>query len=92
MEILMDLKEDWDIVIYFDGSRCEKSWGASGFFVTPQGVPIHYYFKLYFSCTNYDAKYEALILAIKTPKKSKLKKVKFIGDSLIIVNQVKGIF
>lgn len=80
------------MVVYFDGSICEQSRGASVVFITPQGVPIPYSFKLNFSCTNNNVEYEALILAIKLAIKLKWKKVKFIGDSLLIVNQVKGIF
>ena len=80
------------MVIYFDGSRCEQSEGVDVIFVTPQGVPIPYSFKLNFPCTNNNAKYEALILAIKTAIKLNLRKVKFIGDSLLIINQVKEIF
>lgn len=74
------------MVIYFDGSRCEQSGGAGIVFITPQGVPIPYYFKLNFSCTNNNVEYEALILAIKIAIKLKLKKVKFINDSLLIIN------
>jgi len=41
---------------------------------------------------NNNAKYEALIVAMKIDIKLKIKKVKFIGDSLLIVNQVKENF
>ena len=61
-------------------------------FVIPEWVPIPYSFKLNFPYTNNNAEYEALILAIKTAIQLKLKKVKFIGDSLLIINQVKEIF
>lgn len=40
---------------------------------------------------NNNIEYRDLILAIKIAIKLKLKRVKFIDDSLLIVNQVKGI-
>lgn len=92
MEMFSDLKEDWDMVIYFDGSICKKSGGVGVIFIMPQGVPIPYHFKINFPCINNNTKHEALILAIKIVMKLKLKKVKFIGNSLLIMNQVKGIF
>lgn len=36
------------MVVYFDGSRCEQSEVASVVFVTTQGIPIPYSFKLNF--------------------------------------------
>lgn len=39
MKILVDPKEDSNMIIYFDGSRCEESEGAGVVFVTPQGSP-----------------------------------------------------
>jgi len=74
MDVPIDLEDDWDMVIYFDGSRCEKSGHAGVVFITTQGVPIPYSFKLNFPCINNNAKYEALILAIKIAMKLKLKK------------------
>lgn len=69
----------------------QKSGGASVVFIAPQWVPIIYYFKLNFSCINNNVEYETLILAIRIIINIQQKKVKFIGDSLLIVNQVKGI-
>lgn len=92
LEVSIDPKEDWDMVIYFYGSRCDKSGGVGVVFIIPQGVPIPYSFKLNFPCINNNTEYESLILAIKTTMKLKSKRVKFIGDSLLIMNEVKRIF
>ena len=92
VDLPIELEEEWDMTIHFDGSKCEKGGGASVIFVTPQGIPIPYSFKLDFPCKNNNVEYEALILAIKIALKLKLRKVKFIIDSLLIVNQIKGIF
>jgi len=61
------------MVIYFDGSRCEKSGGAGIIFVTPQGVPIPY-FKLNFPCTNNIDKYEVCYISHKDSHKIETKK------------------
>lgn len=37
MKILVDLEEDWDMIIYFNGSTCKKSGGTSVIFIAPQG-------------------------------------------------------
>lgn len=80
------------MIIYFNGSKCKQGGGASVIFFTPQRISIPYSFKLYFPYTNNNAEYEALILAIKIILKLKLQKVKFIGDSLLIINQIKRNF
>jgi len=92
VDVPIELEDEWDMTIYFDGSKCEKGGGVGVIFVTPQGIPLPYSFKLDFPCTNNNAEYEALILAIKIALKLKLQKVKFIGDSLLIINQIKGTF
>jgi len=66
------LEDEWDMTIYFDESKCEKVGGAGVIFVTPQGTPLPYSFKLDFLCTNNNVEYEALILAIKIALKLKL--------------------
>ena len=92
IEMSVESEEDWAMFMYFDGYRCEQSGGADIVFITLQGVPIPHSFKLNFPCINNNAEYEALILAIKIAIKLKVRKVKFISDSLLIVNQFKGNF
>ena len=86
IEMLVEPEDDWDMTIQFDGSRCEQGIGAGVVFTTPQGIPIPYSFKLKFPCTNNNVEYEALILALKIAIKLRLKRIKIIGDSLLIVN------
>jgi len=92
VDVPIELEDEWDMTIYFNGYKCEKGGGAGVIFITPQGTSLPYSFKLDFPCTNNNVEYEALILAIKIALKLKLQKVKFIGDSLLIVNQIKGTF
>ena len=55
-------KDELDITLYFDGSKCEQGGGVGIIFNTPQGAPIPFSFKLKFPCTNNMEEYEALIL------------------------------
>jgi len=80
------------MIIHFDGSKYEKRGGSGVIFITLWGIPIPYSFKLEFPCTNNNAEYDALILAIKIALKLKLWKVKFIKNSLLIINQINEIF
>ena len=76
IEIPVEPEDDWDMTIQFDGSRCEQGGKAGVVFVTPQGIPIPYSFKLKYSCTNNNVQYEALILALKIVVKLKLKRIR----------------
>ena len=49
-------------------------------------------FKLYFECTNNVAEYESLILGINSLKTMKVKKITIFGDSLLVIDQVKGVY
>ena len=91
-EEFVDTKDELDITLYFDGSKCEQGGGAGIVFITPQGAPIPLSFKLKFPCTNNMAEYEALVLGLQTTIKLNFKKIKIIGDSQLIVNQVLGTY
>lgn len=90
-KILLDLEDDWEMMIYFDGSQREKENGVGVIFVTPQGMPIPYSFKLNFVCINNRAEYETLILALKIMTEMGVTKIKLIDDFVLIVNQIKGV-
>ena len=91
-EEFVDTEDELDITLYFDGSKCEQGGGAGIVFITPQGAPIPLSFKLKFPCTNNMAEYEALVLGLQTAIKLNFKKIKIIGDSQLIVNQVLGTY
>ena len=58
--------EEFDMMMYFDGSKCEQGGGAGVILFIPQGVPIPCSFKLAFSYMNNNVEYEALILGLRT--------------------------
>lgn len=84
--------EEYDMIIFFYGSHCESGGDVGVVFITPQGLPLPIYFKLSFECTNNNAEYEALILNLKLAIEMKYEQIKIYGDSLLIINQVKGIY
>lgn len=88
----VDTQEDFDITMYFDGSRCEQGGGAKVIFFTLQGVPIPYSFKLDFLCTNNNVEYEALILGLKVAIELKFEHLLIYGDSQLVVNQILGTY
>jgi len=76
--------------MYFDESHYEKGGAFGIVFITPQGMPMHVSFKLSFECINTSIEYEALILGLKLKIKMKYECLKIYGDSLLIVNKIKG--
>jgi ribonuclease HI len=49
-------------------------------------------YKITFDCTNNMAKYEALVLGLKTLKEFGSRRIVVHGDSKLVINQVKGIY
>lgn len=84
--------EEFDMMMYFDGFKCEKGGGISVSLFIPQGVHIPYSFKLAFSCMNNNVEYEALILGLRIAKDLKVDRLIIYGDSLLIMNQILDIY
>ena len=55
-------------------------------------MPLIVSFKLSFECKNNNVEYEVLILGLKLVIEMKYGYLKIYGDSLLIINQVKGIY
>lgn len=83
-----------EFVLYFDG--CSK--GNPG----PSGIGAVIYkdgIEYWSSCkyignkrTNNEAEYSALILGLETAIEKEIKKISVCGDSLLVINQVNGIY
>ena len=54
--------------VSFDGAACREGAGAGIWVRTPGGRTLNYSYKLSFECTNNEAEYEAMVLAIHTLK------------------------
>lgn len=58
----------------------------------PSGTNISVAFKLEFSCTNNEAKYEALIIGLTTTLNMGILRLRVQGDLKLIIKQVNGEF
>ena len=56
----------------------------------PDGEVLSYSFKFAYECTNNEAKYEALMLAIQIPKGFEEKKVLIRRDLELVIKQLQG--
>ncbi|XP_043694169.1 uncharacterized protein LOC122644860 [Telopea speciosissima] len=74
--------------LFFDGSRTSASAGAGIMLLSPTGVETHLTFQLYFSCMNNQAKYEALLIGLKTLSAMGVRNVEIIGDSQLVIKHL----
>jgi hypothetical protein len=76
----------------FDKVFIREGVGA-GVWISPPKVGTNLYsYKLIFDCTNNMAKYEALILGLRTLKELGAKRIAMHGDYELIINQLNGIY
>ena len=79
--------------IFFDGA-CKMGWIGYGFIVYKDDEDVyseHGQFKAQVTSNNI-AEYVALIRAIKYCKENEITHVQFIGDSLMVINQMLGLY
>jgi ribonuclease HI len=76
----------------FDGVACREGAGAGVWIYHPNGDTKLCSYKLVFECTNNMAEYEALILGLKVLEELGAKRIVVLGDSELIINQIKGIY
>ncbi|XP_050374574.1 uncharacterized protein LOC126792132 [Argentina anserina] len=79
-------------VLYFDGSNTVHLSGAGVALVSPSGARHCYSFQLEWKCTNNQAEYEAVIIGLKLLLDLEVTKVQVLGDSLLVINQLKGVY
>jgi ribonuclease HI len=82
-----DLSSVW--TIYFDGSKRVQGAGAGVVLISPQGNKLKYVLRMSFpQASNNEAEYEALLHGMKMAKAYGATRLKFFGDSNLIVQQV----
>ena len=74
----------------FDGAACKEGVGVGFWVKPPGGQALNYSYKLAFDCTNNEAKYEAMILAIQILKYFQVRRVVIHGDSKLVIKQMQG--
>ena len=76
--------------IHFDGSRQLEGSGAGVVLTSPKGDKFCYVLRLMFPCTNNAAEYEALLHGLRVAKEMNLSRVRCLGDSDLVAQQVSG--
>ena len=75
----------------FDGSCTKNNAGAGIWIHNTKNNHIEWHsYRLNFQCSNNIAEYEALLLGLHLLKKLGAKRIKFHGDSELIIRQVNG--
>ncbi|KAK9901411.1 hypothetical protein M0R45_002152 [Rubus argutus] len=83
-------EQSW--TLFFDGSATSNGGGAGVVLTDPVGNTKALSFKLRFSCTNNIAEYEAFIIGMSTAVEMGVKRINVIGDSNLVISQMKGDF
>ncbi|XP_004289597.1 PREDICTED: ribonuclease HI-like [Fragaria vesca subsp. vesca] len=91
-EISAVVEEEEPWTLHFDGLATSNGRGAGVVLVDPKGHAKPFSFKLDFPCTNNVAKYEAFIVGLSTAREMNVKKIRAIGDSNLVISQLKGDF
>ena len=76
----------------FDGSSIAQSRGVGVVLYHEEDEAVALSFKLEFPCSNNMAEYEAYLTGLATALKMRVKHLKVMGDSNLVVCQAKGIF
>ena len=75
--------------MYFDGASSKEGAGVGVVFISPNNETLRFYFTLTFTCTNNIVEYEELLLGLKVASKHNIRNFHVIGDSELIVQQIK---
>ena len=76
--------------IHFDGTMQLEGSGVGVVLTLPQGEKFCYVLRLVFPCTNNAAEYEALLHGLRLAKEMNLTRVRCLGDSDLVIQQVSG--
>ena len=74
--------------VFVDGASSAMGAGARIVIITPEGIRLEHSFRLGFKASNNEAKYEALIVGLKTTLDLGTRNVEVYSDSRLVVNQV----
>jgi hypothetical protein len=80
----------WKLI--FDGSACREGQGVGIVLISPGGAVFEQFVHLEYFCTNNQAEYEVILLALQILSSMDVKHVKAFGDSLLVVQQIADTF
>ncbi|XP_016901285.2 uncharacterized protein LOC107991219 [Cucumis melo] len=73
----------------FDGASNELGHGIGVVLISPEGKIFSLTTKLCFECTHNITEYEACIMGLQVACDMRIKKLKVLGDSMLMIHQVK---
>ena len=76
--------------LFFDGASNALGNGIGAVLISLEGCHTPFTSRLYFSCTNNMAEYEACIFGLKDAIDLGIKSLIIFGDSALVINQIKG--
>jgi ribonuclease HI len=78
--------------LFFDGSACREGQSVGVVLISPRGAIFETSTHLEFFCTNNQAEYEAILLGLEILTFMGVKHIEAVGDSLLVVQQVVGVY
>ncbi|KAA0063871.1 uncharacterized protein E6C27_scaffold855G00110 [Cucumis melo var. makuwa] len=84
-----DAKDHETWIMLFDGASNELGHGIGVVLISLEGKVFPLTAQLYFECTHNIAEYEACIMELQVPCDMSIKKLKVLGDSMLVTHQVK---
>jgi hypothetical protein len=89
-DVDVDLVEVQPWSLFFDGSVYSRGQGVGCVLVSPSGDGFKLAVGLKFPCTNNQVEYEALLYGLEYLEEMGVTSVRVYGDSMFVVQQVKG--
>ena len=86
MEVKQKREGQW--IMYFDGPAAKIGAGTGVYIISPIRDFKALSYKLTFECTNNVAEYEALLLGLHALKELGAQRIRVLGDSELVINQV----
>uniref|UniRef100_A0A2N9G140 Uncharacterized protein n=1 Tax=Fagus sylvatica TaxID=28930 RepID=A0A2N9G140_FAGSY len=80
--------EKWELFV--DGASNSKGSGAGIVLISPEGLVLEQAVQLRFSVLNNEAKYEAMLIGLRTAKKLGANHLQIFCDSQLVANQISG--
>jgi ribonuclease HI len=78
--------------LLFDSSTCREGQGVGVVLVSPRSAILEQSVCLEYFCTNNQAEYEAILLGLQILSSMGIKSVEPLGDPLLVVQQIAGVF
>ncbi|KAI3754151.1 hypothetical protein L1987_53929 [Smallanthus sonchifolius] len=85
-----EVRKTWKL--FTDGAFNDEGCGAGLMLTSPEGVELTYALRLEFQTTKNEAEYEALLAGLRLANKMGAKHLEAHVDSLLVANQVNGVY